>query len=189
VPDLDPEDEYPNGKRAVDNVRRVIHVECLFITMHIIRLRGPWEYKPLARVSIGEGDVRRESVESLPPGGRIQLPSDWGSTLGAAFRGRVRYERRFGLPTNLDPHERVWLVVEGVDYFGAVSLNATALGPIIGYNCPTEFDVTDILSPRNVVTLDVELPQYQSGAAAPDRPGREQLAGGPIGEVRLEIRS
>jgi hypothetical protein len=155
--------------------------------MHIIRLRGPWEYKPLAHVSIGDGDVRRESVESLPPGGRVQLPADWGATLGADFRGRVRYERRFGLPTNLDRQERVWLVVEGVDYFGAVSLNVTPLGPIIGYNCPTEFDVTDILSPRNVVTLDVELPQYASGATAPDRPGREVLPGGPIGEVRLEI--
>ena len=85
--------------------------------------------------------------------------------------------------------ERVWLVVEGVDYFGAVSLNATPLGPIIGYNCPTEFEVTEILSPRNVLTLDVELPQYESGSAIPERPGREQLAGGPIGEVRLEIRS
>jgi hypothetical protein len=157
--------------------------------MHIIRLRGPWEYKPLAHVSIGEGDIRRESVESLPPGGRIQLPADWGATLGATFRGRVRYERRFGLPTNLDRHERVWLVVEGVDYFGAVSLNVTPLGSIIGYNCPTEFEVTEILSPRNVLTLDVELPQYESDAATPDRPGRKHLPGGPIGEVRLEIRS
>ena len=70
-----------------------------------------------------------------------------------------------------------------------MSLNARPLGPIIGYNCPTEFDVTDILSPRNVVTLDVELPQYASGATPPARSGREQLPGGPIGEVRLEIRS
>jgi len=187
-PDPNIDDACPSRKLVVNREGHAIAEERCIKSMHIIRLRGPWEYKPLAHVWIGEGGVRRESVDSLPPAGRVQLPADWGATLGAEFRGRVRYERRFHLPTNLDRHERVWLVVEGIDYFGAVSLNATPLGPIVGYNHPTEFDLTGILLPRNVLTLDVELPQYASGATAPERPGRERLSGGPIGEVRLEIR-
>src|SRR5947199_55516 len=104
-PDPKIEDACPSRKPVVDIEGPAIADERFIKSMHIIRLRGPWEYKPLAHVWIGEGDVRRESVESLPPGGRI------------------------------------------------------------------------------------ELPQYESGSAIPERAGREQLPGGPIGEVRLEIRS
>jgi hypothetical protein len=142
------------------------------------------------RVWIDASERRRESHESLPPPGRVQLPADWGLTLGPDFRGRVRYTRRFGLPTNLAPDEEVWLVVEGVDYFGAVTLNDTPLGDVTGYlGPPAEFQVTPLLGERNILTLDVELPVVEAGAAPPIRPGREQLPGGPIGEVRLEIRS
>ena len=101
--------------------------------MHVIRLRGPWEYEPLVRVWIDASGARRESRESLPAAGRAHLPADWGLTLGPDFRGRVRYTRRFGLPTNLEPHEEVWLVVEGVDYFGSLALNDTPLGDVTGY--------------------------------------------------------
>jgi hypothetical protein len=157
---------------------------------HVIRLRGPWEYEPLARVWIDANGERRENRESLPPAGRVQLPADWGLTLGADFRGRVRYTRRFGLPTNLEPHDEVWLVVDGVDSFGALALNDTPLGDVAGYlGPPAEFHVTQLLGERNILTLDVELPDFAPGAAPPLRPGREHLPGGPIGEVRLEIRS
>ena len=142
------------------------------------------------RVWIDASERRRESHESLPPPGRVQLPADWGLTLGPDFRGRVRYTRRFGLPTNLEPDEKVWLVVEGVDYFGAVALNDTPLGDVTGYaGPPAEFQVTPLLGERNILTLEIELPAYEPGAAPPVRSGREHLSGGPIGEVRLEIRS
>lgn len=167
--------------------------------VHIIRLRGPWEYLPLARTWTDADAVRRESTADLPPPGRVHLPADWEATLGADFRGRVRYTRRFGLPTNLEPHERVWLVIEGVDYFGSLALNGTSLGEIVGYQSLCEFDVTRLLAERNSLSLDVELPQVDE---APDsagqalaehqpihRPGRERLPGGPIGEIRLEIRA
>jgi hypothetical protein len=158
--------------------------------MHVIRLRGPWEYEPLARVWVGAGGARREDRDSLPSAGRGQLPADWGLTLGADFRGRVRYSRRFGLPTNLEPHEQVWLVAEGVDYSGTLELNGTALGEVTGYiGPPAEFNITRILSERNVLVFEIELANYEPGATVPHRPGREHLPGGPIGEVRLEIRS
>jgi beta-mannosidase len=156
--------------------------------MHVIRLRGPWEYEPLGRLLIAADGTRRESTGELPPPGRMHLPADWGETLGPDFRGRVRYRRRFGRPTNIEPHEQVWLVIDGVDYFAAVSLNGKSLGCVIGYQDRAEFDIRDLLAERNLLTLDVELPSYETGSAAPARPGRDQMPGGPIGEVRLEIR-
>jgi len=160
--------------------------------MHVIRLRGPWEYEPLARVFVAPDGTRRESTEELPPPGRVHLPTDWGATLGQEFRGRVRYIRRFGLPTNLEPHEQVWLVIEGVDYFGMLSLNGQSLGEVVGFQTPREFDIQGLLADRNLLTLDIELPRYEGGAAIRariERPGRDHLPGGPIGEIRLEIRS
>ena len=69
---------------------------------HVIRLRGPWEYCPLARtVMLADGSRRRET-DDLPAAGRIIMPADWGATLGADFHGRVSYLRRFGRPTGLD---------------------------------------------------------------------------------------
>ena len=155
---------------------------------HLIRLRGPWEYEPVARVVIAADGARQESTADLPPAGRVQLPADWGPTLGHDFRGRVRYLRRFGLPTNLEPGEQVWLVVEGVDYFGAATLNGTRLGELLGYVAPVEFEIGPLLAARNLLALDVELPAYAAGVSGPPRPGRQSLPGGPIGEVRLEIR-
>ena len=59
--------------------------------VHTIRLRGPWPYEPISR-SIRRDDGRvSETSDDLPPGGRLQMPADWGRTLGPDFRGRVRY--------------------------------------------------------------------------------------------------
>lgn len=156
---------------------------------HSIRLRGPWEFEPLARTLLRADGSIIEQPGKVPPAGRAQLPCDWSATLGREFRGRVRYRRRFNRPTGLGPHERVFLVVEGVDAFGSVALNDRPLGPIRGYAVPASFDVTDLLAASNLLAVDVESPEATSGAAAPLRPGRETAAGGPIDEVRLEVRS
>ena len=63
---------------------------------------------------------------------------------------------------------------------------------MIGYQQPKEFDIRRLLADRNLLTLNVNLPRYESGAATAaniDRPGREHLPGGPIREIRLEIRT
>lgn len=140
---------------------------------HIIRLRGPWQYTPLSRLDFGP----------LPPPGRVEVPTDWGATLGDEFRGRVRYERGFASPSKLDPHERVWLVIGGADARADVGLNGQPLGTVEGYAVSSEWDITERIGPRNALSIAVELPD------AVLRPGRETLSGGPIGQVRLEIRS
>ncbi len=140
---------------------------------HVIRLRGPWEYRAWASPSAVAG--------------RITLPADWGSTLGPDFRGRVAYRRRFGCPTGLEPGDRVDLVIDRVDALGSVRLNDEPLGDIPVGGQAWRCDVTRRLGRRNELTVEVELPRVRDGEPPPARPGREGLPGGLVGEVRLEI--
>jgi len=156
---------------------------------HVIRLRGPWEYEPLARLVPNADGTQREETHDLPPAGRSEMPADWGATLGVDFRGRVRYIRRFGCPTGLGPRERVWLVFEGADATAVARLNERPLVEICGLGSATRIDVTDLLAQRNLLVVDVELPPLDAAAERAARPGREGLPGGLIGEVRLEIES
>jgi len=156
---------------------------------HTIRLRGPWHFEPLARSIVTPDGQMVERADNLPPAGRGSVPSDWEGCVGRDFRGRVRYRRSFNPPGTLDSHERLWLVVEGVDAQGVISLNGIRLGAVTGYSIWASFDVTKLVGPRNEVALEVELPASADRSAGPLRPGREQLPGGPIGELRLEVRS
>jgi hypothetical protein len=203
---------------------------------HVIRLRGPWDFEPLERFAAVNISIEPSGTSSptpspgattpnpasesplaqppdLPAAGRAQLPADWSAALGQSFCGRVRYTRRFNRPTNLDPSERVWLVIDGVDAHGDCAINGHKLGTIDGYALPAASDITSLLAPSNVLEIEVELradapliPPLPLGegrgegspqiACAPDslsyttpRPGRAGLTGGPIGEVRLEIRA
>jgi hypothetical protein len=144
---------------------------------HVIRLRGPWDCEPLERFD-GAGE--------LPAGGRVKPPCDWAATLGREFLGRVRYTRRFNRPTNIDPHEHVWLACDGVDQRATVALNGHALGNLTGHRGTTRFDVTSLLELHNTLWVDVTLDR----ATFHDRDLRGERAGdagGLVGEVRLEI--
>lgn len=143
---------------------------------HRIRLRGPWDFAPLAAGAGGLFSRRR-----------VEVPTDWGESLGLNFQGGVRYRRRFAKPTGIEPHERLWLVIEGVDACGRAALNGTALGTIRGYALPEAFDITPLIKPRNELLLDVFVPAAPGGPPTL-RPGREGLPGGPLGEVYLEVR-
>ncbi len=68
---------------------------------------------------------RSQSVEVLPPPGRMVMPGDWSQPLGRDFRGCVRFVRAFGRPTRLEPGEQVWLVCDGVDLAGSAVLNGS----------------------------------------------------------------
>jgi len=112
---------------------------------------------------------------------RLKIPSDWGDWLGELFRGRVAYERRFGLPTGLEPQQKVWLVVSEVDFHASVSLNDAPLGEIQLGSPALRVEVRNLLQNSNDLRIEIGLP---SGA---ERGARAPLAGGLIGEVRLEI--
>ena len=154
--------------------------------LHVIRLRGPWQYEPLVRWAL-DAEGNRHAAGELPPPGRMVMPGDWGAALGPDFRGRVRFARAFGRPTRLEPGEQVWLVVGGVDLSGTAELNGRPLGPVAGVREPTRFEVTDRLAERNELVIEVELPPLAHADEQRLRPERATLPGGVIGEVRLEI--
>jgi hypothetical protein len=162
---------------------------------HIIRLRGPWEYQPLARlVKSVAGRWGREEA-NLPAAGTIELPADWGSAVGSDFRGWVCFRRRFHQPTGLDAASRVWLVIDDVDWQARVALNDRHLGDVLcshaagtlAPKCPARFDITGGLLPQNALSIIVASPLVAADGATFPRPGREQSPGGLIGLVRLEI--
>jgi hypothetical protein len=131
---------------------------------HRIRLRGPWDYEPLA--------YSAPQRHLLPPAGRMSVPCRWADGGLAGFDGRVRFRRRFGYPGRIDSYERVWLTFAGAAAQAAVALNGTALGLHDGEGA-FEFDVTDLLRPRNELVVDVEGPAESAGL---------------WGEVALEVR-
>jgi hypothetical protein len=156
---------------------------------HIIRLRGPWELQPLTQWRRGADGPLLEVNDPLPPGGRLEMPSDWSPLLGADYYGRVRHRRRFGRPTGLDSGQIVWLVCDGAAGAANVALNGAPLGALLGPTTPVRFDVTDRLLARNELVIDVEFlaidtasieTAKQSSAVGPN-------CGGLTGDVRLEI--
>lgn len=128
---------------------------------HRIRLRGPWECEPLAG-------------EPLPPACRMTMPCRWREGGLGDFAGRVRFRRRFGLPRQIDPHERLWLTFAGIEGAADLSLNRQPLGRAVHGPYPLDYEVTALLQPRNELIVEVE------------SPGGD---GGLWGEVALEIRA
>ncbi len=163
---------------------------------HVIRLRGPWEYEPLARfatLSDGRVDVKNDG---LPPSGIIELPADWGKVLGAEFQGRVRFTRRFRCPTGLSPTLHVWLIIDDVDWQAEVTLNESLLGkvahsdspePSQELQCPARFDITTLLSPQNKLSIVITCPGLDAENVPLQRRARSGQPGGRVGLVRLEI--
>jgi hypothetical protein len=129
------------------------------IETHSIRLLGPW------LCQVDDSQPRRIRMPA-----RFQDLGDLG--IAQAFICR----RRFGCPTCLDPHERVFLVMEGASLAGTVSLNDEVLGPVRPSDRLSQFDVTDRLNQRNEMVIAFQ------GSDARDT---EKFL---FGEVRLEIR-
>lgn len=157
--------------------------------MHTIRLRGPWNYLPLCRTTWTAEGTSTEIEGAVPSGGRLNMPADWQSILGNDFFGRVRFERHFHCPTGLTEQDQVFIAIEEVDALGSVQLNGQHVGDISANAGPTRFDITILLQQRNRLEVVVDLPRLQAESAPLERPGREQLAGGLIGEVALQIES
>jgi hypothetical protein len=140
---------------------------------HQIRLRGPWECEPLARLAFDAHGSTQEADGPVPAKRRVTIPCRWGEGGLGDFSGRVRFNRRFGWLANIAHHERVWLTFGGVDGSAEVCLNGRLLGTHRDPVASFEFEVSSLLQPRNELTVVVEA----SGGS-----------GGLWGEVALEVR-
>lgn len=139
---------------------------------HTIRLHGPWA----AKVLDSQDRCDAAAVEI-----RHSVPSDWKDWLGVSFRGRVEYRRRFGLPTQLEPDQDVWLVFEAVDFEASFALNEIELGTMRLGADPFRVEISSQLQQSNHLKVVIDLPLEV------DRGERNSVAGGLIGSVRLEI--
>lgn len=101
---------------------------------------------------------------------RIRLRGPWQSEPLPDARG-LRFRRGFGYPGRIDAHERVWLTFDGFAGLVQADLNGRVLGQVDGRDGPFEWEVTSLLQPRNLLTLDV------AGATPESR-----------GDVALEVR-
>lgn len=134
---------------------------------HRIRLRGPWMYHWL-------------DAEGRPAGADAALrhPEDWPQRAGL-LAGRMELTRNFHAPSNLDPHEAVFVVLTGVQGSGEVRLNGQPLGSFGRQESACEFACPLPLPFFNVLTIDVSFP-----AATDVSP---QI--GLYGVVELQIRT
>lgn len=111
----------------------------------------------------------------------INLTSAWEPPDPAA--GREAWTRRFGMPSGIEPGDRVWLVIEAAAGC-AVELGGEPL-PTAVAGGPARHDVTGRLGPRNellLVPAAVGLPEVGRRPT----PGRVPLPAA-LGRVRLEI--
>lgn len=123
--------------------------------VHRIRLRGPWEFQPLARAEFHDHGRMTWHTDQLPAAGSAHFPTPWQSLFGE-FRGRVRFRRRFHRPTNLDPDERVWLAFAAVGGTGEVTVNGFVLGTLETSRVPQLFEVTTLLKGDDELLVDLE---------------------------------
>lgn len=147
------------------------------VPAHRIQLRGPWGFTPLSAAGSGAGNPPTELGQpGMPAAGIAKMPASWQSLFGD-FRGRVRFERRFHRPSNLEADESVWLVFEAVGGEGQASINGQLLGPLHTNDQPQRFEITKALQGDEHLLVELELTDGSDNPAA----------GGLYGPVFLEI--
>ena len=129
---------------------------------HRLHLKGPWEVRRLDRDE---------------PARRVVLPASW-QTLFGAESGRAEFRRKFNQPTNLESHEHVWVVFDGIHGEAAVRINRKPLGQISPTVATAEFEITQQLVLHNELVVELSFVPD----ADPAQPG------GLWGPVALEIR-
>lgn len=103
---------------------------------------------------------------------RIRLAAPW-SREPLEGAGGTRLARRFAWLASRDPHEHVWLTFAGAGIAAEVRLNGFRLGHRSATDGATDYEVTDLLRPRNELVLET---------------GSHDLTAQPQGEVALEVR-
>ncbi len=157
---------------------------------HSIRLHGPWESSAInpapglliddMPASVVNSDPHT-SGDSTPRPDKVQIPEQWPTWWASTSFEAVRLERRFGLPTGLEPEQKIWLVVEAKYLAISFNLNQVGLGDLAVTETHFEFSIRPHLLSRNCLRLDIQSASHTSD--------NQSLArGGLIQEIRLEIR-
>ena len=153
--------------------------------MHSIRLRGPWQYTPIATTRWTEDGQSEETGTSVPEPGKMKIPCDWSDSLGSNFRGKVLFQRHFHQPTGLADGDVVRIRIEQINALADVFLNHEAIGSTSAKLGSVTFDIEDKLEPRNLLEIVVDFPALDDQSHALST--IPELSGGITGEVQLEI--
>ncbi len=144
------------------------------MTVHRIRLRGPWLLEPDACTETATGSETEARTET---GARtVRLPASRDELVDAGAR-RVRLSRRFHCPTNLGPDDRVSVVVHDLPDGADVCLNGARLGRQASDIAADSVFATSPLEPTNLLSVEFD-------AGAIPTTGDE-----PWGDVALLISS
>ncbi len=112
------------------------------MTVHRIRLRGPWLLEP--------------TPPAETPSRTVRLPGGWSDLLGAGVR-RVRLSRRFHSPTNLGPDDEVSLVVKKLPEGAHVCLNGANLAAQARHAAEDSVFPTSRLELNNLLTVEFDV--------------------------------
>jgi hypothetical protein len=117
------------------------------MTVHRIRLRGPWLLEPDTRNETGA----RAQTETRT----VRLPAPRNELVDAGA-GRIRLSRRFHCPTNLGPDDRVSIVVHDLPDGADVHLNGTRLGRHAPDIAADSVFATSRLEPTNLLSVEFD---------------------------------
>ena len=120
--------------------------------IHRMFLKGPWEVRRLDR--------------DEPPR-RVTMPASWQTIFPGSSAGRAEFRRTFNQPTNLEAHEHVWIVFQGVRGAVGVDINGQRVGVIEIGDDTAEFEITPHLALRNELVVQLT---FWVGSP-PDQPG------------------
>lgn len=123
--------------------------------IHSIRLHGPWVARAI--------NLDAESGLEQDTEQRVTIPTEWNEWPGRGFRGQIEYRRSFRMPTGLDDHQRVLLVVAlaaqgGAGCCASISLNGDSVGSWRVGEPGIRVEVRNRLQVSNRLTVGVEFP-------------------------------
>lgn len=134
------------------------------MSIHRIQLRGPWRYEWLGTAPVTSSQ------------GTVKFPATWNEVFGSVA-GSALFRRTFHRPTNLEPSDRVFLVIPGLRGTLRVRLNDV---PLEASPAPAgqEFELTRDLLPVNQLAVEIDFD-----------PGTTADPGGLYAPVAIEIRT
>jgi hypothetical protein len=143
---------------------------------HRMHLKGPWRYEWIPDAHSASSNSAFNCDDAPSVSGEVRLPADWRTLFGDRG-GTICFLRRFGRPTNLEPHEQVFLVFDRIEGTARIFLNGQPLGTIAGAQ-QAAFDATALLVPNNELAVEVTF----HPASNPEQ------CGGLCEPVALEVR-
>jgi hypothetical protein len=136
--------------------------------MHVIRLLGPW------RIVSDVGGSSRT----------VKLPLDSSQE---STGGRVQLQRRFQRPTNLDPEERVLLMLPPGLRPTAVQLGDVLIATSRRLGNRPVWNLTEVLQRSNLLTLHLDGGEWAAALQHPVLLGIQPDAGGHWWESLPEV--